>query len=38
MYYTEAQARELVVQAGHMLLERGLVERTWGNILSLIHI
>ncbi len=32
MYYTEAQARELVVQAGHMLLERGLVERTWGNI------
>ena len=32
MYYSEAQARELVVQAGHMLQEKGLVERTWGNI------
>ena len=32
MYYDEAQARDLVVRAGHMLQERGLVERTWGNI------
>ena len=32
MYYSEAQARDLVVRAGHMLREKGLVERTWGNI------
>ena len=32
MYYSEAQARDLVVKAGHMLQEKGLVERTWGNI------
>ena len=32
MYYSEAQARELVARAGHMLQERGLVARTWGNI------
>ena len=28
----EQQARELVVRAGHQLLECGLVARTWGNI------
>ena len=32
MMYDEKTARELVVQAGHRLLERGLVARTWGNI------
>lgn len=32
MKYTEAEARALVVQAGHRLLECGLVARTWGNI------
>ena len=28
MYYSEAQARDLVVKAGHMLQEKGRVERT----------
>lgn len=32
MKYSEQQARTLVVQAGHRLLECGLVARTWGNI------
>lgn len=32
MMYDEKEARALVVQAGHKLLERGLVARTWGNI------
>lgn len=30
--YTEAQARALVIEAGHKLLETELVTRTWGNI------
>ena len=32
MYYSESEARALVVQAGHRLLDCGLVARTWGNI------
>ena len=32
MKYSEQDARRLVVQSGHRLLERGLVARTWGNI------
>lgn len=31
-YYSEAEARDLVIQAGHMLLEKHLIARTWGNI------
>ena len=31
-YYSEAEARELVIKAGHMLLEKKLIARTWGNI------
>ena len=31
-YYTEAEARALVIEAGHKLLESELVARTWGNI------
>lgn len=30
--YTEEKARELVIQAGNMLVEKGLVARTWGNV------
>ena len=32
MYYSESEARKLVIEAGHRLLERKLVARTWGNI------
>lgn len=32
MKYSEKEARDFVVQAGHRLLECGLVARTWGNI------
>lgn len=32
MTYKEKEARELVIRAGHKLLESGLVARTWGNI------
>lgn len=32
MKYSEKEARSLVVQAGHRLVECGLVARTWGNI------
>lgn len=32
MAYSEAEARSLVIKAGLMLLEKGLVSRTWGNI------
>ena len=32
MRYSEQEARTLVVQAGHRLLQCGLVARTWGNI------
>ena len=31
-YYSETEARELVIQAGHMLTEKKLIARTWGNI------
>ena len=30
--YTEEKARELVIKAGNMLVEKGLVARTWGNV------
>ena len=30
--YTEAEARALVIEAGHKLLQTELVSRTWGNI------
>ncbi len=32
MYYSENEAREIVIEAGHRLLESGLIARTWGNI------
>ena len=32
MHYSESEARDLVVQAGHRLVACGLVARTWGNI------
>lgn len=32
MVYTEAQAKELVVEAGKKLVETGLIARTWGNV------
>lgn len=31
-YYEEQKARELVIEAGHKLLENKLIARTWGNI------
>ncbi len=31
-YYTETEARALVIEAGHKLLQTKLVARTWGNI------
>ena len=30
--YTESQARELVIEAGHRLVDSGLIARTWGNV------
>ena len=32
MYYSENEARRLVIEAGHRLLENKLIARTWGNI------
>jgi len=32
MYYTLDEAKAKVIEAGHKLLEKGLVARTWGNI------
>lgn len=32
MKYTEKQARDLIIEAGHLLLEKKLTARTWGNI------
>ena len=32
MYYTETEARRIVIEAGHRLCESRLVARTWGNI------
>lgn len=32
MTYTEKEARDLVIRAGHQLLSCGLTARTWGNI------
>ncbi len=32
MIYEEQKARELVIEAGHRLIEKKLIARTWGNI------
>ena len=32
MYYSETEARDLVIEAGLRLLENKLISRTWGNI------
>lgn len=32
MYYSESEARRLVIEAGHRLQENKLIARTWGNI------
>lgn len=32
MTYSELEAKELVIKAGKMLVENGLIARTWGNI------
>lgn len=32
MFYSENEARRLVINAGHVLLEKKLIARTWGNI------
>ena len=32
MTYSEQEARELVIEAGHRLIEKKLIARTWGNI------
>ena len=32
MYYSETEARKIVIEAGHRLLENKLIARTWGNI------
>lgn len=32
MAYAESEARALIIEAGHRLVERGLIARTWGNI------
>ena len=30
--YSESQARDLVIKAGFVLIEKKLIARTWGNI------
>ena len=32
MAYSESEARDLVIKAGHELIEKKLIARTWGNI------
>ena len=32
MYYSESEARRLVILAGHLLVDKKLIARTWGNI------
>ena len=32
MYYSEDEARKLVIEAGHKLVDSKLIARTWGNI------
>ena len=32
MFYSDNEARQLVIEAGHKLLENKLIARTWGNI------
>lgn len=37
MYYSETEARKLVIEAGLRLLENRLIARTWGNISARIN-
>ena len=37
MYYSETEARELIIEAGHRLVEEKLIARTWGNISARIN-
>jgi len=32
MYYSDTEARKLIIEAGHKLVEEKLIARTWGNI------
>ncbi len=32
MFYSENEARKRIIEAGHVLLEKKLIARTWGNI------
>ena len=38
MYYEENEARRIVIEAGHRLLENKLIARTWGNISARIGV
>ena len=38
MFYEENEARQLVIEAGHRLLENKLIARTWGNISARIGV
>ena len=38
MFYEESEARRLVIEAGHRLLENKLIARTWGNISARIGV
>ena len=38
MFYNENEARQLVIEAGHRLLENKLIARTWGNISARIGV
>ena len=38
MFYNENDARQIVIEAGHRLLENKLIARTWGNISARIGI
>ena len=38
MFYEENEARRLVIEAGHRLLENKLIARTWGNISARIGV
>ncbi len=38
MFYEEMEARRLVIEAGHRLLENKLIARTWGNISARIGV
>ena len=38
MFYNENEARQIVIEAGHRLLENKLIARTWGNISARIGV